>query len=1070
MHRALSLVGSRLLTTHHSLLAVSDLQSRLEAAVGDTYRIEKELGGGGMSFVFLAEEVALGRRVVIKVLPPDMSAGVNKERFQREIKLAASLQHPHVVSLLTAGTADGDLLYYVMPYIEGESLRAKLDREVELPVGEALKILREVVDALAYAHRHEVVHRDIKPDNVLLSEGHAVVTDFGVAKAVSASSGGPTSGLTSLGVALGTPAYMSPEQAAADPHVDHRADIYSLGTMAYEMLAGRTPFTGNTAQQLLAAHVSQAVEPVTQHRATVPPALADVIMRCLEKKPADRWQTADELRAQLEIVATPQTGGVTPTGTQPVSAVSTADVEAKHHPVRVAALFGVAAATTLAVVYGIMIALGLPNWVFLAAVVLLAIGLPIMLVTSQHEKQRAVAMTTGLQTTTPVGLKKHLTWSKAIGGGGLAFAGLVVFAGGFMVTRAAGIGPAATLVSSGVLGERDLLILAEFDNRTSDSTLGTTVTELLRISLSESPVLRLADPPRIAESLERMQLDPDTRVDESVALEIAERESIKAAIVGEIAPLGSGYVIGSRLISAAGEVLVAQQASANDASGIIEAVDKLSAKMRERIGESLKSIRRELPLELVTTGSLEALRLYTQASQAEIAGDPDRAVALLDEAISVDSTFAMAYRKMGAILGNTFQQRAREIEALTKAYELRDRLTPLERGYAVAQYHTDVTGDLDQALAAYRTILDKFPDDDRALNNSGVLYGQLGDRERALEFYERGLDADSTWAPRYYNIAFTQMLLGRYDEARATIDVAEQRFPGQPRNHQFRGLLAYRLNEYDEAIQHYEILRASQSGNPFWQGQAAEVLGRIAQTRGRYRDGDRYLSEAISAARERDVPGSIMGIQINTELSRMMATGDAEQPRARLDREIPDEALEVLPAADRPYGGLIVFHALAGVPERARSLLVAMERSGIPGFGRDFQRDYDRSAGFVQLAEGDVERGLASMRRGVEGWSFEPGVLSFMARAHDAAGNADSARIYWERYLERRWAIPQMDAGTRHVAYRRLGELYEAQGDNTKAVEYYNQFVDLWKDADPELQPQVTEIRNRIARLVGETR
>ncbi|HWA16256.1 MAG TPA: serine/threonine-protein kinase, partial [Gemmatimonadales bacterium] len=178
-----------------------------------------------MSRVFLAEETRLGRQVVVKVLPPEMGAAVNVERFEREIQLAARLQHPHIVSLLTAASS-GDLLYYIMPYIGGESLRAKLGHEGALPVAEAVRILREIVDALAYAHGHNVVHRDIKPDNVLLSTGHAVVTDFGVAKAVTASSGGgEQTSLTSLGVALGTPAYMAPEQAAADPHVDHRADI-----------------------------------------------------------------------------------------------------------------------------------------------------------------------------------------------------------------------------------------------------------------------------------------------------------------------------------------------------------------------------------------------------------------------------------------------------------------------------------------------------------------------------------------------------------------------------------------------------------------------------------------------------------------------------------------------------------------------------------------------------------------------------------------------------------------------------------------------------------------------------
>src|SRR6185295_4041733 len=192
-----------------------------------------------------------------------------------EIQLAARLQHPHIVPLLTTG-ASGDLLYYVMPFIAGESLRVKLSREGELPIPEAVRILREVVDALAYAHRNGVVHRDIKPDNVLLSEGHAVVTDFGVAKAVSASSG--SSSLTSLGVALGTPAYMAPEQAAADPHVDHRADIYAVGALAYEMLCGRTPFVATTPQAMLAAHITQAPEPLSQHRRAVTPVLNAVLL------------------------------------------------------------------------------------------------------------------------------------------------------------------------------------------------------------------------------------------------------------------------------------------------------------------------------------------------------------------------------------------------------------------------------------------------------------------------------------------------------------------------------------------------------------------------------------------------------------------------------------------------------------------------------------------------------------------------------------------------------------------------------------------------------------------------
>src|SRR6266571_1892107 len=289
---------------------VADFQVRLQSALGAAYRIEKELGGGGMSQVFLAQERELERQVVVKVLPPEMAAGLNAERFRREIQLAASLQHPHIVPLLAAGHAD-DLVYYTMPLIEGESLRAKLAREGELPIPESVRLLRDVADALAYAHAHGVVHRDIKPDNVLVANHHAVVTDFGVAKALSESTG--KSSLTSAGVALGTPAYMAPEQAAADPHTDHRCDIYAVGALGYEMLTGRPPFTGATPQHVLAAQVTEQPEPVTKRRAAVPAALATLVMRCLEKSAADRWQTASELLHHLEAMASPS-GGQTPTG------------------------------------------------------------------------------------------------------------------------------------------------------------------------------------------------------------------------------------------------------------------------------------------------------------------------------------------------------------------------------------------------------------------------------------------------------------------------------------------------------------------------------------------------------------------------------------------------------------------------------------------------------------------------------------------------------------------------------------------------------------------------------------
>jgi serine/threonine protein kinase/Tol biopolymer transport system component len=297
---------------------MTDRLDQLKAALEGRYEIERELGHGGMATVYLANDIRHHRQVAVKVLRPDLAAALGPDRFLREIRIAANLTHPHILPLHDSGEAEG-FLYYVMPYIKGQTLRERIEKEGELPVVEAVRIIREVTDALAFAHSQGVVHRDIKPDNVMLTGGHAIVADFGVAKAVSEATGRDK--LTTAGVALGTPAYMSPEQATADPHVDHRADIYAVGAMAYEALAGRTPFTGATPQSVLAAHVTEQPDPVSKHRDQVSGELEAVIMKCLAKKPADRWQSADEMLPYLDASATPS-GGLTPAGTRPVQAVS----------------------------------------------------------------------------------------------------------------------------------------------------------------------------------------------------------------------------------------------------------------------------------------------------------------------------------------------------------------------------------------------------------------------------------------------------------------------------------------------------------------------------------------------------------------------------------------------------------------------------------------------------------------------------------------------------------------------------------------------------------------------------
>ncbi len=338
---------------------MTDEVDRLNAALAGRYRIERRLGRGGTATVYLAEDLRHKRKVAVKVLYPQLAATLGPERFLREVQIAASLTHPHILGLHDSGEADG-FLFYVMPFIEGESLRARLVRDRVLPIADAVEILRDVVDALAYAHRRGLVHRDIKPDNVLLAEGHGMVTDFGVAKAVSEAAG--MHALTTAGLALGTPSYMAPEQAAAEPDIDHRADVYAVGAMAYELLTGDPPFTGDKVQSVLAAHISRAPVPVAGRREEVPPRLARFVMQCLEKEPAARWQTADEMLAELESIRAATVSGV---------AIA---AKPKSSPVRLAVITGVVVA--IAVV-------GFLGWASLRA------GPPAMTVSNIRQLTRA---------------------------------------------------------------------------------------------------------------------------------------------------------------------------------------------------------------------------------------------------------------------------------------------------------------------------------------------------------------------------------------------------------------------------------------------------------------------------------------------------------------------------------------------------------------------------------------------------------------------------------------------------------------------------------------------------------
>ena len=1057
------------------------LRDRIQASLGTAYRLERELGGGGMSRVFVATETALGRQVVVKVLSPELAAGVSVERFKREIHLAARLQHANIVPLHAAGEVDG-LPYYTMPYVEGESLRARLAQGGALPLGEVVAVLRDVTRALGYAHERGVVHRDIKPDNVLLAGGAAVVTDFGIAKALSAARAeapNATDGgaLTFAGTSIGTPAYMAPEQAAGDPSADHRADVYALGVLAYEMLGGRTPFHGRTPQKLLAAHMGERPEPIARHRADCPPALAALVMRCLEKEPSDRPQSALEVIRQLDAVGTPggATGGEAAIiGGAPGRPLGPALGRALG---LYAAAFVVVALVARAAVTGI----GLPSWVFPGALFVMALGLPVLLVTGLVHHQARVARTAAV-TRTPGGspapastlsrlavrARPHVTWRRAALGGVVAIWLFTLGVAGFMTLRALGIGPAGSLIARGVIGEKERLLVADFRSPASDTTLGPVVTEAFRTELAQSPSVVVVPATGVRDVLRRMQRLPDSRVDLTLAREVATREGVKAIVDGEVLALGGKYVLSARLIATqSGDQLATFRETADDQGEIIPAIDRLSKSLRERIGESLRSVRATPPLERVTTGSLEALKKYAQGVRAiEVQGDFARAIALLEEAVALDTAFAMAYRKLAIELGNRGLQPRRSALLLEKAYAHRDRLSDRERYMTEGSYWMrGPKPDRAKAITAYEALVEAEPDYTPALNNLALLYRQLRQQDKAEQALLRATSQGAS-AVRLGNLASVRMNLGKTADAHRAVDSMAAATPGNPVVAFMRAELLTATHEYDRAAHVLDSLRRARPEASTQSGAAAQ-LGDIALVRGQLARALELYRAAAQARGEMGDPRAALNRELDEAWMAVWFLADSTGALRKVREALVRHPIDSIPLEQRPYGYLLNIYALAGERERARAMLDAWERSReIPRLGDEETRRSLR--GLVAFAARRYDEALRDLRVAGAGICLTC-ALGPLAMVHDVAGNADSALVYYERYVRTPHSERlQEDGAWLAGAYKRLGELYEARnqpGDREKAASTLAKFVELWKDADPALQPRVREARERLARL-----
>jgi eukaryotic-like serine/threonine-protein kinase len=1045
-----------------------DLREQLQSTLGDTYAVERELGGGGMSRVFVADETRLKRKVVVKVLPPELAQGLSAERFEREIQVAASLQQANIVPVLSVGETDG-LPYFTMPFVDGESLRVRLARG-PLPVTEIVSILRDVARALAYAHERGVVHRDIKPDNVLLSRGTAVVTDFGIAKAIAAAATMPRGAtLTQVGTAIGTPTYMAPEQAAGDPATDHRADFYAFGCMAYELLIGRPPFEAQTPQALLAAHMAQAAPSPRDSRPETPAELTEIVARCMAKDPAQRFQDADELLSALES---------TPTSGDSYSAMPSILVGGRGAMNKALVMYAIAFIATALLAKAAIVGIGLPDWVFPGALIVMALGFPVILITgyTQHVVHRAMTAPTrvvhvgskhGAMASLALKASPHLSWSKTAKGGIVAIAAFVVVISAFMLLRAAGVGPFGSLVAAGKLENKEPIVVAEFATTGSDSTLGSIVAEAVRADLAQSPVVTLLSQQRIAGALQRMQRPAGSRLDSALARDMATRLGSKAVIDGSVRPLGAGYLVTLRLIRTdSADVLASFTETADTPKELIPAIGKLTRKLRSRIGESLKHVQQSPRLEEVTTSSLAALGKFSLGTVAATRAEYSRAVALFDEATAIDTAFASAYRSKAILLSNLGGDRERQFQAVTKAYQHRERLPEIERYLAEAAFFGNGPKvNPRKAVDAYERLLLIQPNHATALNNASVQLYDLRELERAEEFLRRAAVSDSTRGLYVANLFRTQMRRGRRAAAESTLHRWSARAPSDP----FAGQMHYDLliisGQLDSARQIAAGI-ATRTTDPSLRANLQQSMAYTELARGRVREGLQTIRQAARASAERGARAAALQPGLMTAFAEAWYFGRRESAAAKLDSALTASPLASIPPLDRPHFEAGMAAAQAGRIDQAKSMASALESNATGEYIEQQRLHILRS--FIAAAERQYDVAIREARAADVGRCNEC-ALPVIALMYDLAGQPDSAVVAFERYLadQTTYMRDYVDAIYLAGTYKRLGELWEQKGDAKKAASYYAKFVELWKNADPELQPKVTEVRGRLARLAA---